>query len=58
MADAPADLEIRLLRPDDDPGAQLDLSERAFAPGGRRARGHLRPRVPRRDLTPYMLDAF
>jgi hypothetical protein len=26
MADAPADLEIRLLRPGDDPDAQLDLS--------------------------------
>lgn len=33
MADAPADLEIRLLRPGDDPDAQLDLSERAFGPG-------------------------
>ena len=33
MADAPADLEIRLLRPGDDPEAQLDLSERAFGPG-------------------------
>ena len=30
MADAPADLEIRLLRPGDDPEAQLDLAERAF----------------------------
>jgi GNAT superfamily N-acetyltransferase len=30
MADAPADLEIRLLRADDDPGPQLDLAERAF----------------------------
>jgi hypothetical protein len=25
VADAPADLEIRLLRPGDDPDAQLDL---------------------------------
>ena len=33
MADAPADLEIRLLHPGDDPDAQLDLSERAFGPG-------------------------
>jgi hypothetical protein len=33
MADATADLEIRLLRPDDDPDAQLDLAERAFGPG-------------------------
>src|SRR5258705_5247097 len=33
MADAPADLEIRPLRPGDDPDAQLDLSERAFGPG-------------------------
>jgi hypothetical protein len=33
MADAPADLVIRLLRPGDDPDAQLDLSERAFGPG-------------------------
>jgi hypothetical protein len=33
MADDPADLEIRLLRPGDDPDAQLDLSERAFGPG-------------------------
>jgi predicted acetyltransferase len=32
MADAPADLEIRLLRPGDEPDAQLDLSERAFGP--------------------------
>jgi predicted acetyltransferase len=30
MADAPADLEIRLLRADDDPAPQLDLAERAF----------------------------
>ncbi len=30
MADAPADLEIRLLGPDDDPAPQLDLAERAF----------------------------
>jgi predicted acetyltransferase len=30
MADAPSDLEIRLLRADDDPGPQLDLAERAF----------------------------
>ena len=33
MADAPPDLQIRLLRPGDDPDAQLDLSERAFGPG-------------------------
>ena len=33
MADPPADLEIRPLRPGDDPDAQLDLSERAFGPG-------------------------
>jgi len=33
MADALADLEIRLLRPGDDPDAQLDLSDRAFGPG-------------------------
>src|SRR5580704_1416756 len=33
MADALADLEIRLLRPGDDPDAQLDLSERAFGSG-------------------------
>ena len=33
MTDAPADLEIRLLQPGDDPDAQLDLSERAFGPG-------------------------
>src|SRR5262245_16037483 len=30
MADLPADLEIRPLRPGDDPEAQLDLAERAF----------------------------
>jgi predicted acetyltransferase len=30
MADPPADLEIRPLGPDDDPGPQLDLAERAF----------------------------
>jgi predicted acetyltransferase len=30
MADAPADVEIRPLGPDDDPEAQLDLAERAF----------------------------
>ena len=33
MAGPPDDLEIRLLRPGDDPDAQLDLSERAFGPG-------------------------
>ena len=33
MAAVPADLEIRPLRPGDDPDAQLDLSERAFGPG-------------------------
>jgi GNAT superfamily N-acetyltransferase len=33
MANAPADLEIRPLRPGDDLDAQLDLSERAFGPG-------------------------
>jgi predicted N-acetyltransferase YhbS len=33
MADASADLEIRPLRPGDDPDVQLDLSERAFGPG-------------------------
>jgi predicted acetyltransferase len=33
MAAPPDDLEIRPLRPGDDPGAQLDLSERAFGPG-------------------------
>jgi predicted acetyltransferase len=33
MAGPPADLEIRPLRPGDDPDAQLDLSERAFGPG-------------------------
>jgi len=33
MADPPADLEIRPLRPGDDLDAQLDLSERAFGPG-------------------------
>jgi len=33
MADPPADLEIRPLRPGDDPDAQLDLAERAFGPG-------------------------
>ena len=32
MAAVPADLEIRPLRPGDDPDAQLDLSERAFGP--------------------------
>ena len=32
MADAPADLEIRPLTPDDDAAAQLDLAERAFGP--------------------------
>jgi hypothetical protein len=33
MADAPPDPQIRLLRPGDDPDAQLDLAERAFGPG-------------------------
>ena len=33
MADAPPDVQIRPLRPGDDPDAQLDLSERAFGPG-------------------------
>src|ERR1700749_30045 len=38
MAPPPDHLEIRPLRPGDDPGAQLDLSERAFGPGS--AAGH------------------
>jgi predicted acetyltransferase len=40
VADHPPDLEIRVLRPGDDPQAQLDLSERAFGimPGAERDR--------------------
>jgi predicted N-acetyltransferase YhbS len=33
VADDPAGIEIRLLKPGDDPEVQLDLSERAFGPG-------------------------
>ena len=40
MAAPPDDLEIRPLRPGDDPGALLDLSERAFGPGSADDRDH------------------
>jgi GNAT superfamily N-acetyltransferase len=40
MAAPPDDLEIRPLRPGDDPGALLDLSERAFGPGSADGRDH------------------
>src|SRR2546430_1547665 len=51
MADAPADLEIRLLRPGDDPDAQLDLSERAFGPGSGTDRDR-RGRAPSPPVSP------
>src|SRR5580704_7201101 len=58
MADAPADLEIRLLRPGDDPDALLDLSERAFGaiPAAQRDR-RLRS-LPEHIATRRSLGAF
>jgi hypothetical protein len=48
VADDPAGIEIRLLKPGDDPEAQLDLSERAFGPGSAADRDR---RMPPRSWT-------
>jgi predicted acetyltransferase len=58
MADAPADLEIRPLRPGDDPDAQLDLAERAFGAIPAAQRDRRRRSMPEHIATGRSLGAF
>jgi predicted acetyltransferase len=58
MAEAPPDPQIRLLRPGDDPDAQLDLSERAFGPGSAADRDHRLRSLSRLIAAGRYLGAF